>query len=209
MNEELLLAIKNAEHHKEQRRLLKNHLSRRQTTINLVDGLSPYVIPKIKNSVNCGFSNDEASGSSESIYTYNPTYDIDFDPVLTEDCIRNSEADDFYDDQEELDDNLVLLDELFSSKNELFLSKDGQDSLPLHPYTNISTNEFCTNVIRTFRTANLCKTYSSDMLKLIHLALPQPNNLPTSLNAVLNYIHGKLSFLIKYQSCPPQAQTSY
>ena len=33
------------------------------------------------------------------------------------------------------------------------------------------------------------------MLQLIHLALPQPNNLPTSINAVLKYIHIKLILL--------------
>jgi hypothetical protein len=111
----------------------------------------------------------------------------------------NLTDDDFYDDQAELDDNLVLLDELFSSKDEHFLLKYAPNPLPLHPYTNTSTNEFCTNLISTFRKANLCKTYSLDMLKLIHLALPQPNNLPTSVNAVLKYIRVKLLFLIKYQ----------
>ena len=90
------------------------------------------------------------------------------------------------DDQE--DYNLILL-------NELFLSEHEQVPLPLHPLTNLSTNEFCTKLVHTFQEANLCKTYSSKMLQLIHSALSQPNNLPTSLNALLKYIHVKLILL--------------
>jgi hypothetical protein len=200
MNEELLLSIKNAEHHNEKRRSLKNQLLRMQTTVNLTDGLRPYVISKIKNSINCNSSNIEAPTLSESICASYHNYDIDFDPVLTEDEDENNEIESFYDDQPELDDNVFLLNELFSLKDEDFSLKDKSDVLPLHPYTNISTNTFCINLIRTFREANLCKNYSSNMLKLIHLALPQPNNLPTSMNAVLKYIQGKLLFFIKWKA---------
>ena len=121
-----------------------------------------------------------------STCTYHHSYDIDFDSVLTGHCMEKTETDVLDDDQE--DDNLILL-------NEPFLSEHEQVPIPLHPFTNLSTNEFCTSLFRTFREANLCKTYSSKMLQLIHSALPQPNNLPTSVNTLLKYIHGKLILL--------------
>ncbi len=192
MNEELLLSIENAKHRNEHRRLLRNQLSRRQTIVNLTHGITPYVISKPDNLVDCISSSINEPLSSESIYTAFDKYDIDFGPVFTEDVIQNSETDDFYDDQAELDNNLLLLDELFSSRDERSLSEYAGNLLTLHPYTSISINEFCANLINTFRKANLCKSYASDMLKLIHLALPQPNNLPASVNAILKYIRGKL-----------------
>jgi hypothetical protein len=197
MNVELLLAMKDAEHHNEQRRLSKSNLSRRQTTTNLIDGLAPYVIPHAKKFVHCDFSNNEVPSSSQTIPVYHHNFDIDFDPILSDVCMANIETHDSDDDQlndDQLNDDAILLNELFSSKGE-------QDSSSLHPYTNVSTSKFCANLIRVFRKSNLCKSYSSDMLKLIHTVLPQPNNLPTSLNALLQYIHGKLSVLIKHQNC--------
>jgi hypothetical protein len=193
MTEEFLLALENAEYMNEQRRLLRNQRSRRQTTINLTDGLLPYVISNENFNEPC-LSNHELSSSPEPLCVYECNYDIDYDLISTEDCIDNNETDDFEDNEEDLNDNIIVLDDILSSKVE-------QDFLPLHLYTNIFINEFCTNLVRTFRQANLCKTYSSDMLKLIHSALPQPNNLPTSIDSILNFIQGKYITLVKYQSC--------
>lgn len=193
MAEELLLALKNAEYNNEQRRLLRNQRSRKQTLVNLVDGFVPYIISKNENLVDSGLSNHEILSSSEPIHAYDENDGIDFNLFLAEDCADNNESDDLENDHVEFDDNIILLDELFSSKVE-------QDFLPLHPYTNISANEFCKNLIHTFRQANLCKTYSSNMLKLIHLALPEPNTLPRSINSILKFIQGKLVASIKYQS---------
>ena len=72
MDEEILLAMKNAEHHKEQRRLLNNETSQTQRTINLTDGLSPYVISKMEKLIDCPPENIEAPTSSESMYTSYP-----------------------------------------------------------------------------------------------------------------------------------------
>ena len=185
MNIELLLAMENAENYNQQRRVSQNIYFRKQTVVNLTDGILPYRVPTAANFVNCNISNREMSSSSETIYTYHHSYDIGFDPVLTGHCMEKAETDVLDDDQE--DDNLILL-------NELVLSEHEHVPLPLHPFTNLSTREFCTNLVRTFREANLCKTYSSRMLQLIHSALPQPNNLPTFINALF-YIYSVASII--------------
>lgn len=141
---------------------------------------------KKENSINCRSSSIEATRLSDSICTSYVNYDIDFDPIITDDSIQNNEDNTFDNDETELNENLALLDELFLSEDEHFPTKDASGLVPLHPYTNISRNEFCTNLIRVFREANLCKIYSS--------TIPQPHNLPTSVNAVLKYIQGKLYF---------------
>lgn len=189
MDEELSLAMETAEDQNQQRRLTRNNLSRKQRIVNLMNGLSSYVISQAKNFAECDVSNNEILSSSEIMDTSHNNYDIDFDLISATDCIGNTETNDLGDDQS--DDNFNLI-------NNLLLSNDIQVSLPLHSYTDISTKEFCTNLLRAFRQTNLCKTYSTNMLKLIDSGLPKPNNLPTSLNSLLRYMNGKLSFLIKY-----------
>ncbi|CAF1530074.1 unnamed protein product, partial [Adineta steineri] len=127
----------------------------------------------------CDVSNSETLSASKPIDTTYDNYDIDFD-LISPEFIENTEADDSNDDT--LNDNFNLI-------NELILSHNKQVALPLHPYTNISTKEFCTNLLRAFRQTKLCKTYSTNMLKLIGSGLPQPNNLPTSLNSLLRYMN--------------------
>ncbi|CAF5020860.1 unnamed protein product [Rotaria sp. Silwood1] len=158
MDVELSLAMETAEDRNEQRRLTRNNLSRKQTIVNLMNGLSSYVIPKAKNFAECDVSSSEILSLSETMHTFHGNYDIDFDLISAADCIGNAETDDLDDDQS--DDNFNLI-------NELLLSNNKQVSLPLHSYTDISTKEFCTNVLRAFRQTNLCKTYSTNMLKLI------------------------------------------
>ncbi|CAF4171168.1 unnamed protein product [Adineta steineri] len=179
MNVELTLAMEIAEDHNEQRRLTRNNVARKQTVINLVNGLSSYVISERKNATECDVSNSETLSASKPIDTTYDNYDIDFD-LISPEFIENTEADDSNDDT--LNDNFNLI-------NELILSHNKQVALPLHPYTNISTKEFCTNLLRAFRQTKLCKTYSTNMLKLIGSGLPQPNNLPTSLNSLLRYMN--------------------
>ena len=61
----------------------------------------------------------------------------------------------------------------------------------LYHHTSVKTTEFCANLLRVFRKANLCKTHSFDILQLIHGILPQPNHLPTSMSSLLRSIECK------------------
>ena len=81
---------------------------------NLTDEILPYRVLTAANFVNRNISNSQISSSSETIYTYHHSYDIDFDPVLTGHCMEKTETDVLDDDQE--DDNLILLNELFLSE---------------------------------------------------------------------------------------------
>ncbi|CAF1503674.1 unnamed protein product, partial [Adineta steineri] len=157
MNVELTLAMEIAEDRNEQRRLTRNNIARKQTVINLVNGLSSYVISERKNSTECNVSDSETLSASKTIDTTYDNYDFDFD-LISPEFIENTEADDSNDD---------ILNDNFNLINELVLSHNKQVALPLHPYTNISTKEFCTNILRAFRQTKLCKTYSTNMLKLI------------------------------------------
>ncbi|CAF3254449.1 unnamed protein product [Rotaria sp. Silwood2] len=134
MDVELLLAMETAEDRNEQRRLTRNNLSRKQTIVNLMIGLSSYVIRKVKNFAECDVSNSEILSSSETMHTFHGNYDIDFDLISAADCIGNAETDDLDDDQSEDNFNLI---------NELLLSNNKQVSLPLHSYTDISTKKVC------------------------------------------------------------------
>ena len=187
MNEELLLSMINAEYYNEQRRLSINTSARQQTKRNLVDGLSPYVISKVNSCLRDEISNEELFRSSETMQTCCDDYDIDFDLILPEDCLDETEFENADVELDDSNDNLVFLNEICSFK-------DKNNSIPLHPYTSISTGEFCIAILRILRQANLCKSYSSKILELIHLALPQPNNLPISINAINKYLQGKFLF---------------
>lgn len=186
------MTIETAENRNERQRLARNNRSRKQTMVNLIDGISSYAVPKAKGFIESDVTNMEIRSSSETIDIFHDNYDLDFDLISAADCVENTAADDLDDDQS--DDN-------FNEINELILANNKEVSLPLHPYTNISTKKYCTNLIRVFRQTNLCKTYSTNMLKLIYSGLPQPNNLPTSLNSLFNYMNSRLSFLIKNQNC--------
>ena len=92
---------------------------------------------------------------------------------------------------------LLKINQLISI-NDVFLSRNEQTSLTLHSYTNISQDEFSTKLLHLFRQANICKVYATKILKLINLVLPQPNNSPTSLKALLEYMQGNLLFLLAF-----------
>lgn len=193
MTEEVLLALKSAEHINRQQRLLRNQRSRIQTTTNLTDGLLPYMIYN-GDKDDCDSSNYDLSKSSEQLVEVDQSPDIDYDLILPDYCVENSQIDafEFEEDQTLSEDSANVLKDFYSSKTI-------SNTIPLHLYTNISMNEFCINLIRTFRKANLCKAYSTDILKLIHSALPQPNTLPNSMNSILKFIQGKYAIAIKYQ----------
>lgn len=188
MNEEFLLSMKNAEHCNQQRRISINTVARVQKNINLVNGLSPYLISKPNKCSHHGFSNEEASSSSQTIDEFCDDDNIDCDLNLPEDDIEKTEVEDIYITVNDEDDNLFLLKELFSLKNQ-------NNSIPLHPYMSVTTSEFCTLLVRAFQQANLCKSYSSRILGLFHLAMPQTNNLPASMNAVNQFLEGKLQLV--------------
>ncbi|CAF4162446.1 unnamed protein product, partial [Adineta steineri] len=91
MNVELTLAMEIAEDRNEQRRLTRNNVARKQTVINLVNGLSSYVISERKNSTECDVSNSETLSASKPIDTTYDNYDIDFD-LISPEFIENTEA---------------------------------------------------------------------------------------------------------------------
>lgn len=181
MNEEIRLAMEKAENCHQQRRLSRNTLAREQTNINLIGGLSPYVISKTSIYSHDESSNTEVSDLSETIYLFDQNDDIDFDLIVQEDYIENTAVEDS--DADDPNENFILANESFAS-NEKY-------SLPLHAYTNVSTSEFCAALLWKFRQANICKSTSTSILELINLALPQPNNLPTSIHAVMRHLQGR------------------
>jgi hypothetical protein len=86
------------------------------------------------------------------------------------------------------------LDGSFLSPGKLLVPSEAQVPSFLHYYTKTETDRFCRNLLHLFRKANLCKAHSSSLLQLIDSALPQPNNLPTSLSAMLQSVSGKRLF---------------
>ena len=56
----------------------------------------------------------------------------------------------------------------------------------LHHFTNILTNEYCQTLLRTLRGARICKLQCNAVIKLLKSALPEPNNMPSTLKQLLS-----------------------
>lgn len=56
----------------------------------------------------------------------------------------------------------------------------------LHNFTNIKTKNYCEILLKTLRDARLSKAQSNKLISLLKLALPEPNNMPSSLKELLS-----------------------
>ncbi|CAF1552963.1 unnamed protein product, partial [Didymodactylos carnosus] len=63
------------------------------------------------------------------------------------------------------------------------------DTKPLHAYTSLTADEFCSNLLNVFRDSNVCKSHSDRLLSLIQSALPAPNNLLHSMEKLLQQLN--------------------
>ena len=187
MDIDISLAMENAEQQSQERRNSRNVGLRRQTIVNLTQGLLPYLDINTTNSFDDQFSNNHLLCSSDAILIDDAPYDVDFGPAET----SSDETDNDEIIENQSNDQLISI-------NDVFLSRNEQTSLTLHSYTNISQDEFSTKLLHLFRQANICKVYATKILKLINLVLPQPNNSPTSLKTLLEYMHGNLLFFFAF-----------
>lgn len=135
MTEELSLILINAENKNKERRFLRNQRARMQTTVNLTDGLLPYMISN-GNQNHLDVSNVELPNSSEHLMEFNQSIDHDFDFISLDHYDENNNEDVLEQDQTFVDGSEIILKELFSPK-------PTSNSVQLHFYTDISTNEFC------------------------------------------------------------------
>jgi hypothetical protein len=67
----------------------------------------------------------------------------------------------------------------------------------LHHFTNIPTNEYCQTLLRTLQDAKICKSQCNAMIKLLKSALPEPNNMPSSLKQLLSAMNVENLFVKK------------
>ncbi|CAM2728584.1 unnamed protein product [Rotaria socialis] len=67
---------------------------------------------------------------------------------------------------------------------DLFPPNNNENNNFLHPYTNIKTNDFCRQLAKVFRDANISNVHCIRILKLISSILPQPHQSPTTLKAL-------------------------
>lgn len=80
----------------------------------------------------------------------------------------------------------VDMDNEFSNSEE---TSTTDNLLPLHNYSNLHTIQFCTDLIKLSRKANLCKRHMSELLALVKSALPVPNQLPTTNYQLLSILN--------------------
>lgn len=60
----------------------------------------------------------------------------------------------------------------------------------LHQHADFAMPKFCSKLLHISRKANVCKSHSSEILRLIGTALSQPNNMPRSIPSLLQTIEG-------------------
>lgn len=116
-------------------------------------------------------------------------HDEDFDLIEIESQSGIEPDLDVFDDDQVLDDDEPMtFDDFISFDN-------GQQVNPLHFYTNVQTLDFCRDLITVIRDANICDAHASRLLKLFSSVLPQPHNLPSSVKALYDSIHGEILLL--------------
>ena len=71
-----------------------------------------------------------------------------------------------------------------------FTSCSAQFDVYLHQLTNVKKNEYCKNLLLLIRDTNICKIHADRLIRLIHTALPSPNNLPKSMKQLLLDMQG-------------------
>jgi hypothetical protein len=71
----------------------------------------------------------------------------------------------------------------------------------LHYYTNISTKEFCSNLLTLLRNSNTCKSQANRLLAFITSILPTPNNVPKKMEHLLKQLEIANNTHKKYLFC--------
>ena len=64
-------------------------------------------------------------------------------------------------------------------------SSSAAQTIRLHPFTGVLTQECCLNLTKIISNENICKLQSNRLISLIKSALPEPNNMPSSLKESL------------------------
>lgn len=97
---------------------------------------------------------------------------------------------------EENDDNLTS----YSDTSDFFDNFHHQETnnLNLHHYTSLSCISFSKNLIDFIRKANISKSHSEHLIKLIRSALPQPNNLPKNYTDLLDLLSGNRCLFLNH-----------
>ena len=62
-------------------------------------------------------------------------------------------------------------------------------TIPLHYFTNVLTHEYCQDLLKILRSANICKSQSNELISLVKSALPEPNNMPSSMRELLSMMN--------------------
>jgi len=196
MYQHLRIAMEQAQE-REQRRQKENNIRRRRKTIEICSPTSISDNPV----TTCDIEKEKGSTDhTEVIYQLstdsNPNeslnIDDDFELGSFEENVTepqsglNSYDEALIDDQ---DDSLIL-DDLFPPNN-------NQNNHNLHLHTTIKTDDFCRQLIKIFRNANISNVHCSRILNVINSVLPQPNNSPRTLKALYNSMQGKVAFFKK------------
>ncbi|CAF1241007.1 unnamed protein product [Rotaria sordida] len=71
----------------------------------------------------------------------------------------------------------------------------------LHYHTDISTKEFCSKLLTLLRNSNTCKLHANRLLSFISSILPTPNNVPNSMEDLLNQLEIENNIFKKYLLC--------
>jgi len=71
----------------------------------------------------------------------------------------------------------------------------------LHYYTDISTKEFCSQLLALLRNSNTCKSHANRLLSFISSILPTPNNAPKKMKNLLELLEIENNIFKKYILC--------
>ncbi|CAF1058835.1 unnamed protein product [Rotaria magnacalcarata] len=125
---------------------------------------------------------------------------------ITPNNISNDDSNSIMHDDRDLQwiNNIDMVD-IKSTSEPVFQTDKTDDSndydSPLHPYTDMLTNSFCFRLLKSFRYSKLSQSESHRLFDLIHSALPSPNNLPISINKLLQKLELNQNFFRKTNIC--------
>ena len=131
------------------------------------------------------------------------------DPVLVpnddEDCsdvIDNEQCPPILSDSGDLRDEPVICDsdEVSSSSDDSDEERETLSDRRLHDHTNVSLIDCCKDLSTFLRKANVNKSHSSSLLKLIKSLLPVPNSMPCSTENLLSLL-GVRDLFVKRSVC--------
>lgn len=134
-------------------------------------------------------SNNHNRTIHESLTDHNEILDIDtdFDIDSLMENANEFQSDVDIDCETSIDDQDEPL-----TLDDLFLPNIQENNNFLHQYTTTKTNDFCRQLVKIFRDANISNVHCSRILQVISTILPQPHHLPTTLKALYNSMNGKL-----------------